>query len=227
MSIRDDQAAQDVMKQSKLGGTAEEGMRVQLLQTSSEHAAHYTSTHAPLVKSAMESGAQADGSYATGIVQLGAIEEHLSPHAGLMIRERLYLSQILCGACEKQTQRLRLAVVELHLAVRPARPRLGRWAAVFNGSGVVEVCASPIFQLPLAAWETREQMSRRESACFLSCFRLHFGRVHVDTREGAGVRGEGSVLLQIHQARWFGGPSRILWSQRYDLADLVPRTAGV
>ena len=101
------------------------------------------------------------------------------------------------------------------------------WAAVFNGSGVVEVSASPIFQLPLAAWETRERMSRRESTCFLSCFRLHFGRVHVDTREGAGVRGEGSVLLQIHQARWFGGPSRILWSQRYDLADLVPRTAGV
>ena len=78
----DDQEAQDVMKQSKPRGAAEEGMRMPLLQTCSEHAAQVTSTHAPLVKSAMEGGAQADGSYTTGIVQLGAIEEYLGPHAG-------------------------------------------------------------------------------------------------------------------------------------------------
>jgi hypothetical protein len=64
---------------------------------------------APTVRHTMEhgeAGAAAAAPFASGIVQtvFDPVEEFLGPHAGLMVRERLYLSQVLFGACEKQTQ---------------------------------------------------------------------------------------------------------------------------
>ena len=45
-------------------------------------------------------------------------------------------------------------------------------------------------------------MSRREATDFLSFRKLHFGRVHVDTRESA--TGGGIVKIEIHQASLIG-----------------------
>ncbi len=105
------------------------------------------------------------------------------------------------------------------------------WAAVFNGSGVLEVTASPLVQVPLAPWETQEEMSRREHTLFLSYLRLHFGRVHINTlASSAGSDGrvssagsEGSVTVELHQGSWFGFSSEVLWSKTFDLSQLVPR----
>ena len=47
-----------------------------------------------------------------------------------------------------------------------------------------------------------QEMSRREATDFLSFRKLHFGRVHVDTRESA--TGGGIVKIEIHQASLIG-----------------------
>ena len=47
-----------------------------------------------------------------------------------------------------------------------------------------------------------QEMSRREATDFLSFRKLHFGRVHVDTRESA--TGGGMVKIEIHQASLIG-----------------------
>jgi hypothetical protein len=99
------------------------------------------------------------------------------------------------------------------------------WAAVFNGSGVLEVTASPLVQVPLAPWETQEEMSRREHTLFLSYLRLHFGRVHINTQASSGGSDGtgGTVTVELHQGSWFGFSSDVLWSKTFDLSQLVPR----
>ncbi len=96
------------------------------------------------------------------------------------------------------------------------------WAAVFNASGVLEVSASPLVQVPLAPWETQEEMSRREHTLFLSYLRLHFGRVHINT-QASSAGSDGTVTVEIHQGSWFGFSSEVLWSKTFDLSQLVPR----
>jgi hypothetical protein len=71
--------------------------------------------------------------------------------------------------------------------------------------------------LPLAPWETLEEMSQREHSLFISYHKLHYGHVRVDTRPPRAA-----VTLEIREPDWLGRPSKMLWSRRLDLQDLLP-----